>query len=954
MSKLATDSGPNQIASAANPTLPAASNSASAVDSLHPGLEPGTVLSGRYRILNLLGEGGMGAVYKAEDVELGRVVALKVIRREYAGDASTMERFKQELILAREVTHHNVIRLYDIGNTGEMDFITMEFVDGEDIGTILRRQGKFSAREAAEIIEQVCHGLQAAHEQSIIHRDLKPGNIMREKSGRIVLMDFGLARPVAHESLTQSGALVGTMEYMSPEQAKGVHIDARSDLFAVGLVLYELLTGTRPYKADTAIASLLKRLREPAEPPDTRDASIPAPLSRICSKSLQMDPAHRYQSATALLTDVEEWLHPQGKKRRFVWPAVAVVFATIALAIAGTLVFRLLSIRPATTHPAISVLVANFANHTGDTVFDDTLEPMFNVALEGASFLNAFSRGQAHKVALKLPRPSDKLDEETARLVAVSKGVPVVLSGSLDRLNTGYRISVRAIDARTGNIIRDASTTVRTKDDVLPVVPKLVAPIRKALGDSTPASVQLEKAGGAFTAASLEAVHQYSIGMEEQFAGKNQEALQSFSKAAELDPGFARAYAGMAGVAIKMEQLRDADKFIKLAMQHGDRLTDREMFRVRGLYYLTAGNWHKCAEEYDELAKRYPGDNIAHNNLAVCLSQTRNLSRAVEEARADSQINPNAAAAANLSLFSSYAGAFQDGERHARQLQQDYPSFPFGHLALALAELGQDHLSQAEESYHKLAEAGPLGASFGASGRADLALYEGRFADAIRLFEQGAAADLATKNPDAAAEKLTALAYTEFLSGRQKAAAASADKALANSKAVKIRFLVAQTYAQAGQIAKAQQLAAGLASELYAEPQAYAKIIEGDIAMKHGDAHKAVSAITEANRLLDTWIGRFELGRAYMEAGANPEADSEFDRCVTRRGEALALFLDLVPTYGYVPAVYYYQGQVRERMKNAAFAESYRTYLSIRGKAGEDPLLPEIHRRLRQSGSKFD
>lgn len=890
----------------------------------------------------------MGAVYKATDLKLNRAVAVKVIRREFADDGTTMERFKQELILAREISHHNVVRLYDIGDSDGVDFITMEFVDGEDLGTALRKRGKFPPREAAEIIVQVCQGLEAAHEQGIIHRDLKPGNIMRDQTGRVVVMDFGLARPVAHESLTQTGAVVGTLEYMSPEQARAANIDGRSDLFTVGLIFYELLTGTRPYQADSVVGSLLKRMQERAEPPSSRDASIPAPLSHTCTKCLEIDPEHRYQSAAAVVGELNGWLHPTRQSRRNVWWAAAVLSLLILVAILATVV--IIHIRPKqnAAHAPVSVLVADFTNQADDPVFDDTLEPMFNVALEGATFLNTFNRAQARKLALKLPSPSEKLDEQTARLVAVSKGIHVVVSGSLNREGEAYRISVRAIDANTGKTIEDARALVKSKDQVLPTIPKLVAPIRKALGDTTPTSVQLEKAGGAFTASSLEAVHEYSLGMKEQFAGQTEQALASFNKAVEIDPGFARAYAGMAGVAIKMEKLSDAEKYVKLAMEHEDRMTDRERFRVRGLYYLTSGNWHKCAEEYDELVKRYPGDNIAHNNLAVCLSQTRNLSRAVEEARQDLRLNPNASAAANLSLFSSYASDFQAGEREAHQLLQKYPSFSFGYLTLAFAQLGQDRLTEAAGSYRELEKAGPLSASFAASGLADLALYEGSFADAARRFEQGAASDLAAKNPDAAAEKFAGLAYTQLCFGKQGSALIAAEKALTNSKAIKIRFLAAQIYAETGQISKAQELAAGLKSELYAEAQAYGKIIDGQSALKRGDAHKAITDLIEANHRLDTWMGRFQLGRAYLAAGAFAEADSEFEQCIRRRGEALALFFDLVPSYGYLPPAYYYQGRVREGLKSANSAESYRTYLSIREKAGEDPLLPEVRQRLGQ------
>ena len=300
-----------------------------------------------------------------------------------------------------------------------------------------------------------------------------------------------------------------------------------------------------------------------------------------------------------------------------------------------------------------------------------------------------------------------------------------------------------------------------------------------------------------------------------------------------------------------------------------------------------------------------------------------------------------------LSLYSSYDGDFAGGEREAQAALALNPSFP-AYLSLVEAQLGLGQMSQATETYHKLAKVNALGASLAASGLADLAVYEGRFADAMRILEQGAAADLTAKNPDNAAEKFAALAHIQLLRRQKGLAVAAASKASAMSQVIPVRVLVAQTFVEVGEIAKAQKLASGLASELEAEPQAYAKIIEGDLAMKHRDARQAVKTLTDANNLLDTWIGRYELARAYLDAGLFVEADSEFDRCVKRRGEALELFMDNVPTIGYFPPVYYLQGRAREGLKSPGFAESYRTYLSIRGQAGEDPLLPEIRLRLGQ------
>ena len=243
-----------------------------------PVLTIGYLLGQRYEILSLLGEGGMGAVYKARDVELGRMIALKVIRRELAGNRGILDRFKQELILATQVTHRNVVRIYDLGEAEGLKFITMEFVEGEDLRTLIHQRSKVPPREAAEIIDQVCRALEAAHGAGVIHRDLKPQNIMRDKAGRILVMDFGLAKTLEGDGMTQTGALVGTMEYMSPEQALAQSLDQRSDIFSVGLIFYELLTGATPFRADSALASLIKRTQERVAPIAEADSTIPVEL----------------------------------------------------------------------------------------------------------------------------------------------------------------------------------------------------------------------------------------------------------------------------------------------------------------------------------------------------------------------------------------------------------------------------------------------------------------------------------------------------------------------------------------------------------------------------------------------------------------------------------------------------------------------------------------------------
>ena len=931
---------------AANSAIPAASQRQ---------LEPGAILGGRYQILALLGEGGMGAVYKAHDIELERLVALKVIRPELTTNPDILRRFKQELILARQVTHRNVIRIFDLGQADGFKFITMEYLEGEDLRAVLKKKGKLPPDEAARILLQICRALEVAHGEGVIHRDLKPQNIMLDANGRAYVMDFGIARSAYLPGMTQTGALIGTPEYMSPEQGKGEKLDERSDLFSLGVIFYELVTGQSPFYSETPLATLWKRMQEKAKPLCEVDPAIPKPLSDIVAKAMEIEPADRFATAGEMAQQLELWLGPSSgtsviyvptPHKRAYWKWVSAGLA--GLLVIGAVAFRFANTKPKAAHAPISVLVADFTNHTGDPIFNDTLEPMFNVALEGASFVNAFSRGDARKLAQQLPHPTDKLDEQPARLVAVNQGVGAVITGELSRRGDKYSISATALDAVTGNVIAKAEATADNKDEVLLAIPKLAAPIRKALGDTTPESVQLQSTVGAFTAASLEAVHEYGVGENLQFDGKMQEALQSYSKAAQLDPNFARAYAGESAVAANLGQLEDSEKYAKLAMEHIDRMTDHERYRVRGLYYMGTSNWQKCVEEYGELINRYPADNIAYGNLGSCYGQLRNFPKALEALQRAVELVPQGAQQRfALAFNSSYAGDFQAGEREARKVVQMTPSHD-AYLALVEAQLGLGQLAQATETYHTLEKLSAMGSSTAASGLADLAVYEGRYSEAARMLESGAAADVKAKRLENAANKYAALSRVQFQLGHKPAALAAAEKALASSQTMYVKFLTGQTFVESGEPAKGEKLAAALSAEAQAEPQAYSRIIQADAAMSKGDARKAVQSLTEANNLLDTWIGRFELGRAYLQAGQFVEADAEFEKCLKRRGEALEVLMNNVPSYGYFPPLYYYQGRAREGMNSAGFRDSYRTYLSIREKAGEDPLLPEIRRRLGQ------
>jgi tetratricopeptide (TPR) repeat protein len=598
--------------------------------------------------------------------------------------------------------------------------------------------------------------------------------------------------------------------------------------------------------------------------------------------------------------------------------------------------------RPEEIRTPATVLIADFANRTGEDVFDGTLPPVVRLTLEAAGFITAFDRTQLRTLGVQ--PVAGVFDEQAARKIAVSQGLGNVISGTLERRGNQYSVSMRTIEAVTGDTVEEEDETV-DKDQVLLATTRLASSVRKALGDDTSDSA-LRFAGATLSTASLEAVHEYASAANALSNAKYEDALASFSRAIDIDDNFGLAYAGMAVASSALGQRQAADEYIRLANTHLDGMSERERYSTRGFYFALTGDAEKCVEEYTIVIKRFPSSVAAHNNLAFCLSDLRRISEALSEARQATAILPKRLTyRLNVALFSSYGGDFQTGEKEARAALEMDPSAVFGLVALALAQMGRGDSAAAAQTYAKLEDLGSVGASFAHAGLADIALYEGRFADAVRILEDGAREDTAAQAPDRAAEKLVHIAHAHLLQARESEALAAAEDALALSMAPAIRFLAGRVFAAAGETGRAEAIAANLAEELDPEARANAKLIEGEIALTDGDARRAVVLFRDAKNLLDTWIARFSLGKAYVEAGLFTEADSELDVAIQRRGEALSLFLDQYPTYGYFPAVYYYLGRARQGQNSRGFADSYERYLSIREKAGEDPLLPEVRER---------
>ena len=520
----------------------------------------------------------------------------------------------------------------------------------------------------------------------------------------------------------------------------------------------------------------------------------------------------------------------------------------------------------------------------------------------------------------------------------------MVLAGTVSQESRGYRLLVKAIRVSTGEVIASADERARSKDQILSVASDLASEVRTALGDDTSDETR-RFAMGTWTASSLEVVRDFALAAEALSNSKLEEALKGFAKATERDPNFGPGYFGQAAVSMSLGRQQDAEKFTDEAVRHLDRMTERERFAARAFFYLVRGDYKACTKEYDDLIARYAQDSAAHNNLALCYLQLRDVPKAVDHMRQVVTILPKRSLyRGNLSLYAAYGGDFQTAEQEAKvALEMKNRA---GWLRLAFAYLGLGQLQQAGEAYQQLAKVDALGLSQSSSGLGDLAAFEGRFADAAKILEAGAAVDEQAKEAERAADKFLAIANVQLARKQQRPAAAAAERALMlHGKAAKIRFMAARVLVEAGQIPRAQQLTSELAKERLAEPRAYAKILEGEMSLKKGELGPAIDSFTAANGLLDTWIGRFDLGRAYLQANEFALADSEFDRCLKRRGEALALFFDQDPSFSFLPPVYYYQGRAREGLKTQGYADSYRAYLNIRGKSSEDSLVTDARRR---------
>ena len=931
------------------------------MDSLPAGFKFGT----RYTILKKLGAGGMGTVYQAWDESLSLPVALKLIRLDQGVgnyDLGALEaRFKRELLLARQVTHPNVVRIHDLGELGTTKYLTMAYVDGADLATVVRREGRLPVHRAVTIIKQVADGLSAAHRIGIVHRDLKPANVMVNTDGQALLTDFGIARSVDASSMhTATGSLVGTLEYMSPEQVRGASADRRTDVYALGLILYEMLAGGRPMAAaNGGLADLLARVEKGPPPLSSVAADVPAALERIVDRCLERDPEDRYPSAAELVVDLES-IAPDGSavvtvtdsrerpepERRSWWQPALIV---VVLAIAAASAWWLVKSRAATTGPAaapdpVSVLIADFENRSGDPVFNGAIEQALSLGLEGAPFIRSHSRAEAAKLGASL-RPGAPLDPTTAHLVAVREEIRVVVAGSISPNGNGYRLEARALKPATGETFATAAAVASDKAGVLGAVAGLARDLRSALGDTTPPDALRAES---FSAGSLEAVRAYTIAQELSTNRKNEAAIEYYKQAVQHDPNFGRAYSGWAVSARDLGRRAEAEEMWKKALSLLDRMTDRERYRTLGAYYIgVAGNYEQAIEAYRNLVDRYPADLAGHNNLALAYFYTMNFPKALEYGRRAIEVYPDSMKFRNnYALYAMYAGDFKTAKENAEQVLTKDAHYDGAFLPIAMASLVDGDVAAARAAYERARRASASGASLAAAGLADAAMFQGRAGEAVALLKAAIPVDRAAGNTQGVAIKLIALAEALTATEGPAAGLRVLEPLLQDPFDQTLAVPAARLFSARKQRERTLALATTLDGRGQPIPKAYAGIITGELALYERRYSVAIEQFSSAMKSADLWLARLNLGIAYVEAGRYAEAISELEIAARRRGEATSLFFDDTPTYRYAVVLPYWLGRAQQGLNMASAAGSFERFLQIRSAAEGDPLVADARKRL--------
>jgi len=733
-------------------------------------LETGSLFAGRYQVIEEIGRGGMGRVYKVQDTELNEKVALKLLRPELAADADTVERFRHELKSARAVVHKNVCRMFDIGRAEGAPFITMEYVAGEDLKRLIRKIGQLPAGRAVSIAGQIAAGLAEAHGLGIVHRDLKPQNIMVDEGGSVRIMDFGIARSLERKGLTGAGVMIGTPEYMSPEQVEGKPVDARSDIYSLGVILYEMTTGRVPFEGDTPFTVGVKHKSETPRDPREHNPALPDDLAALILRCLEKDRGKRLASAGELageLDRIEAALPttqrvapkrrtPSSKPvtvtfdaRKAAVPAIAAVLVVAAALVLFLVVLKKRIAVSATGKPSLAVLY--FKNNTGDASLDEwrTALPTLIISdLYQSRYLDVVSDTRIYGALRELNLLEARAyAPEDLKRVAEKTYATHILEGALTRAGTSFRINTTLEDAVTGKVLSAESVQGEGEASFHAMVDELGRKIKAGLRlTSSEIASDIDLDVGRITSASPEAYKLYAQGRVYHMDRKYRESVALMEKAVAIDPGFAMAYRSLGTAYGNLGFRARAEDYRQKAMALVDRVSVRERGLIEGSYYMRSEKTYgQAIDAIRKVVELYPDDPVANNQLGLVYGYIEEL----EKSAARYELCVRQPGAPYL-YYGNFVSALTRMGRYdeARRLLEDYlrttPDSAAAHDDLASIHLFEGRydqaLAEADKAFSLDPNSLPAMATLGQA-----AMLKGDFVRAEAEFERLAEAGLRTR-----------------------------------------------------------------------------------------------------------------------------------------------------------------------------------------------------------------